>query len=114
MITAIEVAASKLYRRNNITKPSRDIDVGALRLLQPLPWMAFLNLRKGGVGVVEKEAIRMKGSDRALGRVVSQILSALRSHQGCGGCLQLREEAEHQVTRRQTPLARLGVHATGS
>jgi acetyl-CoA C-acetyltransferase len=64
--TAIEVAASRLYNRNGIGHPSREIDVWELYTPSSwalLPWMELFSICEKGRAwrLVEKELIRLDG-----------------------------------------------------
>ena len=109
IVTAIEVAAAKLYRRNNITKPSRDIDVWELYTPSSwalFPWMELFSICEKGEAwkLVEKEVIRIEGEipiEPSGGVVSTNPIGASGLIRVAEAALQLRgEAAEHQVTKK--------------
>ena len=109
IVTAIEVAAAKLYRRNNITKPSRDIDVWELYTPSSwalFPWMELFSICEKGEAwkLVEKEVIRIEGEipiEPSGGVVSTNPIGASGLIRVGEAALQLRgEAAEHQVTKK--------------
>lgn len=107
--TAIEVAASKLYKRNGITKPAREIDVWELYTPSSwalFPWMELFFICEKGEAwkLVEREAIRIEGEipiEPSGGVVSTNPIGASGVIRVAEAALQLRGEAgERQVTRK--------------
>ena len=107
--SAIEVASSRLYRRNGITKPARDIDVWELYTPSSwalFPWMELFSICEKGQAwrLVEKEAIRIEGEipiEPSGGVVSTNPIGASGVIRVAEAALQLRGEAgEHQVTKK--------------
>ncbi len=113
--TSIEVAASKLYKRNGITKPAREIDVWELYTPSSwalFPWMELFSICEKGQAwrLVEKESIRIEGEtpiEPSGGVVSTNPIGASGVIRVAEAALQLREEAgERQVTKNvKTALA---------
>jgi len=108
-ITAIEVAASRLYKRNGITKPAKDIDVWELYTPSSwalFPWMELLFICEKGEAwrLVEKEAIRIENEipiEPSGGVVSTNPIGASGMIRVVEAALQLRGEAgEHQVSKK--------------
>ena len=108
-ISAIEVAASKLYKRNGITRPARDIDVWELYTPSSwalFPWMELFSICDKGEAwrLVEKEAIRIEGEipiEPSGGVVSTNPIGASGVIRVAETALQLRGEAgERQVTKK--------------
>jgi acetyl-CoA C-acetyltransferase len=107
--TAIEVAASRLYKRNGITRPARDIDVWELYTPSSwalFPWMELFSICEKGEAwrLVEKEAIRIEGEipiEPSGGVVSTNPIGASGVIRVAEAALQLRGEAgARQVTKR--------------
>ncbi len=107
--SAIEVAASKLYKRNGITKPAREIDVWELYTPSSwalFPWMELFSICEKGEAwkLVEKEAIRIEGEipiEPSGGVVSTNPIGASGVIRVAEAALQLRGEAgERQVTKQ--------------
>jgi acetyl-CoA C-acetyltransferase len=108
-VSAIEVACAKLYRRNGITKPARDIDVW--ELYTPcswglFPWMELFSICEKGQAwrLVEKEVIRIQGEipiEPSGGVVSTNPIGASGVIRVAEAALQLRGEGgDRQVSKR--------------
>jgi acetyl-CoA C-acetyltransferase len=107
--SAIEVAAAKIYRRNGITKPARDIDVWELYTPSSwalFPWMELFGICEKGEAwrLVEKEVIRIEGEipiEPSGGVVSTNPIGASGVIRVAEAALQLRGEGgERQVTKK--------------
>ncbi len=108
-ISAIEVASSRLYKRNGITRPARDIDVWELYTPSSwalFPWMELFSICEKGQAwrLVEKEAIRIEGEipiEPSGGVVSTNPIGASGVIRVAEAALQLRGEAgDHQVSKK--------------
>jgi acetyl-CoA C-acetyltransferase len=109
VMSAIEVASNKLYKRNGITKPARDIDVWELYTPSSwalFPWMELFSICEKGEAwrLVEKEVIRIEGDipiEPSGGVVSTNPIGASGVIRVAEAALQLRGEAgKRQVTKR--------------
>lgn len=107
--SAIEVAATKMYKRNGITKPARDIDVWELYTPSSwalFPWMELFGICEKGEAwrLVEKEVIRIEGEipiEPSGGVVSTNPIGASGVIRVAEAALQLRGEGgERQVTKK--------------
>lgn len=107
--SAIEVAAGKIYRRNGITRPRRDIDVWELYTPSSwalFPWMELFGICEKGEAwrLVEKEVIRIEGEipiEPSGGVVSTNPIGASGVIRVAEAALQLRGEGgERQVTKK--------------
>lgn len=107
--TALEVAAAKLYKRNGITNPARDIDLWELYTPSSwalFSWMELYSICEKGQAwrLVEKEAIRIEGEipiEPSGGVVSTNPIGASGVIRVAEAALQLRGEAgERQVTKK--------------
>ncbi len=107
--TAIEVASSRLYRRNGITRPAKDIDVWELYTPSSwalFPWMEHFSICEKGQAwrLVEKEATRIEGEipiEPSGGVVSTNPIGASGVIRVAEAALQLRGDAgERQVTKK--------------
>jgi acetyl-CoA C-acetyltransferase len=107
--TAIEVAASRLYKRNGITHPAKDIDVWELYTPSSwalFPWMELFYICEKGEAwrLVEKEAIRIEREipiEPSGGVVSTNPIGASGVIRVAEAALQLRGEGgERQVTKK--------------
>ncbi|MFH1241861.1 MAG: thiolase family protein [Pseudomonadota bacterium] len=107
--SAIEVASTRLYRRNGITRPARDIDVWELYTPSSwalFPWMELFSICEKGRAwrLVEKEAIRIEGEipiEPSGGVVSTNPIGASGVIRVAEAALQLRGEAgDRQVGKR--------------
>jgi acetyl-CoA C-acetyltransferase len=113
--TSIEVAASKIYKRNGITRPAREIDVWELYTPSSwalFSWMELFSICEKGQAwrLIEKESIRIEGEipiEPSGGVVSTNPIGASGVIRVAEAALQLREEAgERQVTKKvETALA---------
>lgn len=108
-MSAIEVASSRLYKRNGITKPARDIDVWEFYTPSSwalFPWMELFSICDKGQAwrLVEKEAIRIEGEipiEPSGGVVSTNPIGASGVIRVAEAALQLRGEAgDHQVSKK--------------
>ena len=108
-ISAIEVASSRLYKRNGITRPARDIDVWEFYTPSSwalFPWMELFSICDKGQAwrLVEKEAIRIEGEipiEPSGGVVSTNPIGASGVIRVAEAALQLRGEAgDHQVSKK--------------
>ena len=113
--TSIEVAASKIYKRNGITSPPRQIDVWELYTPSSwalFSWMELFSICEKGQAwrLIEKESIRIEREipiEPSGGVVSTNPIGASGVIRVAEAALQLREEAgERQVTKKvETALA---------
>lgn len=107
--SAIESAATKLYKRNGITNPARDIDVWELYTPSSwalFPWMEQFHICERGEAwrLIEQEAIRIEGEipiEPSGGVVSTNPIGASGVIRVAEAALQIREEGgERQVTKK--------------
>ena len=113
-VSAIEVAANRLYKRNGITRPAKDIDLWELYTPSSwalFPWMELFSICEKGQAwrLVEKEVIRIEGEIpiEPSGGVVStnpigasgviRVAEAAIQLRGEGGDRQVRKRAETAI-----------------
>ncbi len=108
-VSAIEVACSRLYKRNGITKPARDVDVWELYTPSSwalFPWMELFHICEKGEAwrLVEKEVIRIEGEipiEPSGGVVSTNPIGASGVIRVAEAALQLRGEAgDRQVSKK--------------
>jgi acetyl-CoA C-acetyltransferase len=109
--TAIEIAASRLYKRNGVTHPARQIHVWELYTpsswaLFPFMELFFICERDQAWRLVEREAIRIEGDipiEPSGGVVSTNPIGASGVIRVAEAALQLRGEAgERQVSKEAT------------
>jgi len=108
-ISSTEVAASRLYKRNSITKPARDIDVWEIYTPSSwalFPWMEQLSICEKGEAwrLVEKGVTRIEGEipiEPSGGVVSTNPIGASGVIRVAEAAIQLRGEGgERQVTKK--------------
>lgn len=106
--SSMDIASAKLYKRNGITNPARDIDVW--ELYTPCSWTRFLwmewfHICEQGQAwkLIEKEAIRIEGEipmEPSGGVVSTNAIGSSGVQRVAEAALQVRGDAgEHQVPK---------------